>query len=109
MNQDKDTEILNADLSVIGCVLVVMFLMYIYIENVLHTKKLNQELYQAKEYTVYYYNRADSMENSNIALNEYINSLEVIIAQKDQLDAETAKLKRIILELRLSTQKKTKK
>lgn len=109
MNQDKDTEILNADLSLIGCVLVVMFLMYIYIENVLHTKKLNQELYQAKEYTVYYYNRADSMENSNIALNEYINSLEVTIAQKDQLDAETAKLKRIILELRLSTQKKTKK
>lgn len=109
MNQDKDTEILNADLSVIGCVLVVMFLIYIYIENVLHTKKLNQELYQAKEYTVYYYNRADSMENSNIALNEYINSLEVTIAQKDQLDAETAKLKRIILELRLSTQKKTKK
>ena len=109
MNQDKDTEILNADLSVIGCVLVVIFLMYIYIENVLHTKKLNQELYQAKEYTVYYYNRADSMENSNIALNEYINSLEIIIAQKDQLDAETAKLKRIILELRLSTQKKTKK
>ena len=109
MNQDKDTEILNADLSVIGCVLVVIFLFYIYIENMLHTKKLNQELYQAKEYTVYYYNRADSMENSNIALNEYINSLEVTIAQKDQLDAETAKLKRIILELRLSTQKKTKK
>ena len=109
MNQDKDTEILNADLSVIGCVLVVMFLMYIYIENVLHTKKLNQELYQAKEYTVYYYNRADTFENNIIALNEYINSLEVIIAQKDQLDAETAKLKRIILELRLSTQKKTKK
>ena len=109
MNQDKDTEILNADLSVIGCVLVVMFLMYIYIENVLHTKKLNQELYQAKEYTVYYYNRADTFENNTIALNEYINSLEVIIAQKDQLDAETAKLKRIILELRLSTQKKTKK
>ena len=109
MNQNKDTEILNADLSVIGCVLVVMFLMYIYIENVLHTKKLNQELYQAKEYTVYYYNRADSFENNTITLNEYINSLEVIIAQKDQLDAETAKLKRIILELRLSTQKKTKK
>ena len=109
MNQDKDTEILNADLSVIGCVLVVIFLSYIYIENVLHTKKLNQELYQAKEYAVYYYNRADSMENSNISLNDYINHLEEVIAQKDQLDAETAKLKRIILELRLSTQKKIKK
>jgi len=105
---DKETEILNGELSIVATTLVLLIILYYYIEGTIVQQKLNNQLYQAKETTVYYYTRSDSMENSVISLNKYIEYLEATIAQNDIVDAETAKLKRIISELRLDTQKKTK-
>jgi hypothetical protein len=105
---NKDTEILNADLSVVGIALALLFVAYYYTVAMITQNKLSNDLFEAKKLTVYYYDRSDSMENSVISLNEHIDYLEGIISQKDALDDETAKLKRIVLELRLDTQKKKK-
>ena len=111
MKKDKhdiqDDILTLALIFIIFCISISYFMTYI--EHIKYEKKLKDELFQAKEMTVYYYDRADTMENNVISLNEHITYLESIISQKDAIDAETAKLKRIVLELRLDTQKKTKK
>ena len=106
-NNIQDELLTLALIFIIFCISISYFMTHI--EHIKYEKKLKDELFQAKEMTVYYYYRADTMENNVIYLNEHITYLEGIIAQKDALDAETAKLKRIVLELRLDTQRKTKK
>lgn len=109
----KDKHDIQDDLLTLALIFIIFCISISYfmtnIEHIKYENKLKDELFEAKKLTVYYYNRSDSMENSVISLNEYIEYLEGIIAQKDALDAETAKLKRIVLELRLYTQRKTKK
>ena len=111
MKKDKhniqDDLLTLALIFIIFCISISYFMTHI--EHIKYEKKLKDELFQAKEMTVYYYDRADIMENNVISLNEHITYLEGIISQKDALDAETAKLKRIVLESHLDTQKKTKK
>jgi len=111
MKKDKhdiqDDLLSLALIFIIFCISISYFMTHI--EHIKYENKLKDELFDAKKLTVYYYNRSESMENSVISLNEHITYLEGIISQKDALDAETAKLKRIVLELRLDTQRKTKK
>ena len=106
-NNIQDDLLTLALIFIIFCISISYFMTHI--EHIKYENKLKNELLQAKELTVYYYNRVDTMENNVISLNEHITYLESIISQKDALDAETAKLKRIVLELRLDTQRKTKK
>jgi len=103
----KDDLLTLALIFIIFCISISYFMTYI--EHIKYENKLNDKLFDAKKLTVYYYNRTTMLEDSRDSLNEYIEYLEGVIAQKDALDAETAKLKRIVLELRLDTQRKTKK
>lgn len=109
----KDKHDIQNDLLALALIFIIFCISISYfmthIEHIKYENKLKNELLQAKELTVYYYNRSDTMENNVVSLNEHITYLEGIISQKDALDAETAKLKRIVLELRLDTQKKRKK
>jgi len=108
ITMDKDTEILNADLSVVGCILLLMFICYMYAISYMYQNKLSEELYQAKEYAVYYYDTTLALEDKLEALKQELNNRNELDKQKDQLDAEAKKIKRIIKDLSQDTQKKKK-
>ena len=64
--------------------LALMFIIAVYLITILPVQLLNknkayQELLQAKELTIYYYDRANSLEDSNISLNAYIDNQDSII------------------------------
>ena len=87
--------------------LALMFIIAVYLITILPTQLLNnnkayQELLQAKELTIYYYNRANSMEDSVVSLNNHIDNQDsAIISLQDKLnDPELAKLIKIKDDLR---------
>ena len=87
--------------------LALMFIIAVYLITILPVQLLNknkayQELLQAKELTIYYYDRANSMEDSVVSLNNHIDNQDsVIISLENKLnDPELAKLIKIKDDLR---------
>ena len=87
--------------------LALMFIIAVYLITILPVQLLNknkayQELLQAKELTIYYYDRANSLEDSVVSLNDYIDNQDsAIISLKNKLnDPELSKLIKIKDDLR---------
>ncbi len=93
--------------------LALMFIIAVYLITILPVQLLNknkayQELLQAKEIAIYYYDRANSMEDSVVSLNAYIDQQDVVIDRQNSLLSEKDKIGRILKDLSLDTQKKIK-
>ena len=87
--------------------LALMFIIAVYLITILPVQLLNknkayQELIQAKELTIYYYDRANSLEDSVVSLNAFIDEQDyAIISLKNKLnDPELSKLIKIKDDLR---------
>ena len=93
--------------------LALMFIIVVYLITILPVQLLNnnkayQELLQAKEIAIYYYNRANSMEDSVVSLNAYIDEQDDIINKQNALLSEKDKISRILKDLSQDTQKRIK-
>ena len=93
--------------------LALMFIIVVYLITILPVQLLNknkayQELLQAKELTIYYYDRANSLEDSNISLNAFIDEQDDIINKQNSLLLEKDKIGRILKDLSQDTQKMIK-
>ena len=93
--------------------LALMFIIAVYLITILPVQLLNrhkayQELLQAKEIAIYYYNRANSMEASVLSLNAYIDEQDSVIDRQNALLSEKDKISRILKDLSQDTQKKIK-
>ena len=93
--------------------LALMFIIAVYLLTILPVQLINKnkaykELLQAKEIAIYYYDRSNSMENSVVSLNEYIDEQDLIIEKQNDLLSEKDKISRILKDLSLDTQKKIK-
>ena len=97
-NQDIQNDLFPLALMFI----IIFYLIFILPTQLLNKNKAYQELLQAKELTIYYYDRANSMENSVVSLNEYIDEQDsIIISLQNKLnDPELAKLIKIKDDLR---------
>lgn len=87
--------------------LALIFIIAVYLLTILPVQLLNknkayQELLQAKETAIYYYDRANSLEDSVVSLNAYVNEQDsIIISLQNELnDPELAKLIKIKDDLR---------
>lgn len=87
--------------------LALMFIIAVYLITILPVQLLNknkayQELLQAKETAIYYYDRSNSMEDSVVSLNDYVYEQDsIIISLQNKLnDPELAKLIKIKDDLR---------
>ena len=87
--------------------LALMFIIAVYLLTILPVQLLNknkayQELLQAKETAIYYYDRANSLEDSVVSLNDYIDKQDsIIISLQNKLnDPELSKLIKIKEDLR---------
>ena len=87
--------------------LALMFIIVVYLITILPVQLLNknkayQELLQAKELTIYYYDRSNSMEDSVVSLNAYVDNQDsIIISLQNKLnDPELSKLIKIKDDLR---------
>ena len=87
--------------------LALMFIIAVYLITILPMQLLNknkayQELLQAKETAIYYYDRANSLEDSVVSLNDYIDKQDsIIISLQNKLnDPELSKLIKIKEDLR---------
>ena len=87
--------------------LALMFIIAVYLITILPVQLLNknkayQELLQAKETAIYYYDRSNSMEDSVVSLNDYVDEQDsIIISLQNKLnDPELAKLIKIKDDLR---------
>ena len=93
--------------------LALMFIIAVYLITILPVQLLDknkayQELLQAKEVAIYYYDRSNSMENSVVSLNKYIDEQDSIIEKQNALLSEKDKISRILKDLSLDTRKKIK-
>ena len=93
--------------------LALMFIIAVYLLTILPVQLLNknkayQELLQAKETAIYYYNRSNSMEDSVVSLNDYIYEQDDIINKQNSLLSEKDKISRILKDLSQDTQKRIK-
>ena len=93
--------------------LALMFIIAVYLITILPVQLLNknkayQELLQAKELTIYYYDRANSLEDSVVSLNDYIDEQDDIINKQNALLSEKDKIGRILKDLSQDTQKMIK-
>lgn len=93
--------------------LALMFIIAVYLFTILPVQLINKnkaykELLQAKEIAIYYYDRANSMENSVMSLNKYIDEQDSIIEKQNALLSEKDKISRILKDLSLDTRKKIK-
>ncbi len=93
--------------------LALMFIIAVYLITILPVQLLNknkayQELLQAKETAIYYYNRSNSMEDSVVSLNDYIYEQDDIINKQNSLLSEKDKISRILKDLSQDTQKRIK-
>lgn len=87
--------------------LALMFIIAVYLITILPVQLLNknkayQELLQAKETAIYYYDRSNSLEDSVVSLNDYVDEQgSIIISLQNELnDPELAKLIKIKDDLR---------
>ena len=93
--------------------LALMFIIAVYLLTILPVQLINknkayQELLQAKEIAVYYYARANSMEDSVVSLNSYIDEQDVVIDRQNALLSEKDKIGRILKDLSQDTRKRIK-
>ena len=93
--------------------LALMFIIAVYLITILPVQLLNKnkaysELLQAKELTIYYYDRSNSMEDSIVSLNAYIDEQDDIINKQNALLSEKDKIGRILKDLSQDTQKRIK-
>ena len=93
--------------------LALMFIIAVYLLTILPVQLINKnkaykELLQAKEIAIYYYDRANSMENSVVSLNKYIDEQDIVIDKQNALLSEKDKISRILKDLSLDTRKKIK-
>lgn len=93
--------------------LALMFIIAVYLLTILPVQLLNknkayQELLQAKETAIYYYNRSNLMEDSVVSLNAYIDQQDVVIDRQNSLLSEKDKISRILKDLSQDTQKRIK-
>ena len=93
--------------------LALMFIIAVYLLTILPVQLLNkhkayQELLQAKEMAVYYYNRSIMLEDTRTSLNNHITYQDSIIEQQNALLSEKDKIGRILKDLSQDTQKKIK-
>lgn len=93
--------------------LALMFIIAVYLFTILPVQLINKnkaykELLQAKEIAIYYYDRANSMENSVVSLNKYIDEQDIVIDKQNALLSEKDKISRILKDLSLDTRKKIK-
>ena len=103
----------NTDITQDILPLALMFIIAVYLITILPVQLLNKnkaykELLQAKELTIYYYDRANSMEDSVVSLNAYIDEQDVVIDRQNALLSEKDKIGRILKDLSQDTQKKIK-
>ena len=93
--------------------LALMFIIAVYLITILPVQLINknkayQELLQAKETAIYYYNRSNSMEDSVVSLNDYIYEQDDVINKQNSLLSEKDKISRILKDLSQDTQKRIK-
>ena len=93
--------------------LALMFIIAVYLITILPVQLLNknkayQELLQAKETAIYYYNRSNLMEDSVVSLNDYIDEQDDVINKQNSLLSEKDKISRILKDLSQDTQKRIK-
>ena len=88
--------------------IIIFDLIFILPTQLLNKNKAYQELLQAKELTIYYYDRSNSMENSVVSLNEYIDEQDSIIEKQNALLSEKDKISRILKDLSQDTQQRIK-
>ena len=93
--------------------LALMFIIAVYLITILPVQLLNkhnayQELLQAKEIAIYYYDRSNSLEDSVVSLNAYIDEQDDIINKQNALISEKDKISRILKDLSQDTQKRIK-
>lgn len=93
--------------------LALMFIIAVYLITILPVQLINknkayQELLQAKEVAIYYYDRSNSMENSVVSLNKYIDDQDKVIDYQNSLLSEKDRISRILKDLSQDIPKKTK-
>ena len=93
--------------------LALIFIIAVYLITILPVQLINknkayQELLEAKEIAIYYYDRSNSLEDSNISLNAYIDEQDDIINKQNALLSEKDKISRILKDLSQDTQKRIK-
>jgi hypothetical protein len=93
--------------------LALMFIIAVYLIIILPVQLINkhktqQELLQAKEIAIYYYDRSSMLEHTRDSLNTYIDEQDLIIEKQNALLSEKDKISRILKDLSLDTQKKIK-
>ena len=103
-NDDIQSDILPLALMFI----IVIYLIFILPVQLLNKNKAYQELLQAKELTIYYYDRANSLEDSVVSLNAFIDEQDDIINKQNSLLSEKDKIGRILKDLSQDTQKMIK-
>ena len=97
-NQDIQNDLFPLALMFI----IVFYLIFILQTQLVKVNKLSSELLQAKETAIYYYDRSNSMEDSVVSLNDYIDNQDsaIISLQKELNDPELTKLIKIKDDLR---------
>ena len=103
-NQDIQNDLFPLALMFI----IVFYLIFILPTQLVKVDKAYQELLQAKELTIYYYDRANSLEDSVVSLNDYIDEQDDIINKQNALLSEKDKIGRILKDLSQDTQKMIK-
>ena len=88
--------------------IITVYLLTIFPVQLLNKHKAYQELLQAKEMAVYYYDRSIMLEDTRTSLNNHITYQDGIIEQQNTLLSEKDKISRILKDLSQDTQKKTK-
>ena len=103
-NQDIQNDLFPLALMFI----IIFYLIFILPTQLLNKNKAYQELLQAKELTIYYYDRANSLEDSVVSLNAYIDEQDVVIDRQNALLSEKDKIGRILKDLSQDTRKRIK-
>ena len=93
--------------------LALMFIIAVYLITILPVQLINKhkaysELLEAKEIAIYYYDRSNSMEDSIVSLNAYVDEQDDIINKQNALLSEKDKISRILKDLSQDTQKRIK-
>ena len=103
-NQDIQNDLFPLALMFI----IAVYLIFILPVQLINKHKAYQDLLQAKEIAIYYYDRANSMEDSVVSLNAYIDEQDVVIDRQNALLSEKDKIGRILKDLSQDTQKRIK-
>ena len=104
----NDNEINNDLLPLALMFIIAVYLLTILPMQLINKNKAYQELLQAKEIAIYYYDRSNSMENSVVSLNKYIDDQDKVIDYQNSLLSEKDRISRILKDLSQDTQKKIK-